>query len=43
MNYKNCAICKTTFKPHKNARTTETRHLCKKCREVIKNNTITKF
>ena len=31
-----CAICKATFKPNKNAKTTETRHLCSKCRKIIK-------
>lgn len=31
---KTCAICKARFKPLKNAITTETRHLCSKCRKA---------
>ena len=32
---KSCAICKATFKVRKDAKTTETRNFCLKCRKLF--------
>ena len=33
---KKCAICRATFIPNKRATSTETRHLCMKCRKQVR-------